>query len=197
MSDGSAGGAGRRFAAIAAIAACEALVLAGCGGRAAVPSQPRTATSAATFATAPSTTALLSPAQTAERDALTAYHGMWEDWIAMAATGDYQNPRLARHASGEALSLIYRSVYANKRDGLVARGRPTFSGMVSAAKPADIPDRITVKDCSDGSDWLNYTLDGKLKDTDPGGRHFVQALVVKNSGVWKVDILVIQAVGTC
>ncbi|WP_131767955.1 hypothetical protein [Candidatus Protofrankia californiensis] len=139
----------------------------------------------------------LPPAQAAARDALTAYHGMWEDWIAMAATGDYQNPRLTQHASGEALSLIYRSVYANKRDGLVARGRPTFSGSISAAEPADNPGRITIKDCSDGSRWLNYTLDGKLHDTEPGGRHFVQALVVKKAGDWKVDVLVIQAIGTC
>jgi hypothetical protein len=141
--------------------------------------------------------ASLSPAQLAERDALAAYHGMWEDWIAVAATSDYQNPRLTQHVSGKALSLLYRSVYVNKRDGVVARGRPTFSGKVSAAEPADNPDRVTVQDCSDGSRWLNYKPNGQLQDSSPGGRHFVQALVTKTSGVWKVNILVLQPVGTC
>jgi hypothetical protein len=183
---------------LAGVAACAGIVLAGCGGGNGNP-VPASRTPTASLATAvrPSPTASLSWAQVAERDALAAYRGMWEDWIAVAATSDYQNPMLTRHVSGEALSLIYRSVYANKRDGLVARGRPTFSGRVSAAEPAEDPDRVTVKDCSDGSRWLNYKLNGQLQNTTPGGRHSVQALVVKNTGTWKVNVLVIQPVGTC
>ncbi|EFC83513.1 hypothetical protein FrEUN1fDRAFT_3412 [Parafrankia sp. EUN1f] len=141
--------------------------------------------------------ASLTPAEIAERDALTAYRGMWEDWIAIAATGDYQDPRLARHVSGEALSSIYKAVYANQRDGLVARGAPTYAGSVTAAEPAANPDRITIVDCSDGSSWLNYRADGQLEDNEPGGRHAIQALALKNSNTWKIDVLVIQEVGTC
>ncbi|KPM50423.1 hypothetical protein ACG83_40250 [Frankia sp. R43] len=141
--------------------------------------------------------ASLTAVQAAERDALAAYRGMWEDWVAIAATGDYQDPRLARHVSGEALSLIYKAVYANQRDGLVARGAPTYAGSVTAAEPAANPDRITIVDCSDGSNWLNYRADGQLEDNDPGGRHAVQALALKTSDTWKIDVLVIQELGTC
>jgi hypothetical protein len=142
-------------------------------------------------------TASLSPARVAERDALAGYHGMWEDWIAMAATGDYQNPRLSQHTSGRALSLIYRGVYANRRDGVVAKGRPVLTPHVTATSPPDNPDRITVLDCADTTNWLNYRPNGQLEDNIPGGRRRVQALVLKKGGVWKVDVLVVQPVGTC
>ncbi|MCK9904195.1 hypothetical protein [Parafrankia elaeagni] len=139
----------------------------------------------------------MTAAQVAERDALAAYRGMWEDWIAIAATGDYQNPRLATHTSGPALSLIYRGVYANWRDGLVARGEPVLSPKVSAATPQENPDRITITDCVDSSNWLNYRTDGQLENDTPGGQRYVQALAVQRAGEWKIDQLVVQALGTC
>ncbi|WP_239338562.1 hypothetical protein [Frankia sp. CiP3] len=128
---------------------------------------------------------------------LAAYRGMWADWVAVAETSDYQNPRLTAHVSGEALSLIYKAVYANKRDGLVTRGTPTFSPWVSALTPTDDPNRATVVDCADDGGWLHYRLDGRLEDQIPGGRHHVQALAVETSGTWKIDVLVIDKVGSC
>jgi hypothetical protein len=133
----------------------------------------------------------------AERDALAAYRGMWEDWIAMAATSDYQNPRLSQHTSGRALSLIYRGIYVNKRNGVVSRGRPILSPRVTAATPAGNPDRATIVDCADSTNWLNYRPDGQLQDRTPGGHRFIQSLAVKRNGGWKIDQLVVQAIGTC
>ncbi|MBL7489721.1 hypothetical protein I6A60_29325 [Frankia sp. AgB1.9] len=144
------------------------------------------------------TAALLTPAaQQAGRDALGAYRGMWADWVAVAATSDYQDPRLAQHLSGAAFSMVYKAVYLNKSQGLVGRGQPTLSPRVTAATPADNPTRITVIDCTDDSQWLRYTLDGKPKDDTPGGRHLTEALLLQNAGVWKVDQLLIQEIGTC
>lgn len=157
-------------------------------GDPAAPTPPATARPAPSPA---SPSASLTAAQVAERDALAAYRGMWEDWVAIAATGDYQNPRLATHASGPALSLIYRGVYANWRDGLVARGEPVLSPKTSAATPPGNSDRITITDCVDSSNWLNYRTDGQLENDTPGGRRFIQALAVQTAGEWKVDQLVV------
>lgn len=122
---------------------------------------------------------------------------MWDDWVAISTTSDYQNPRLTRHVSGQALSTIYRAVYIDRHKGLVARGKPTFSPRVSALSPTATPNRATIDDCADDSKWLHYTTAGMIEDDIPGGRHRVQALVLKMTGEWKVDKLVIQAVGTC
>ncbi len=122
---------------------------------------------------------------------------MWDDWVAIASTSDYQNPRLTRHVSGQALSTIYRAVYLDRHKGLVTQGRPTFSPRIAALSPEGDPDRATVDDCADDSGWLHYKADGKIEDNIPGGRHRLQALVLKKVGTWKVDRLVIQPVGTC
>jgi hypothetical protein len=146
----------------------------------------------------PTATLLTPAAQQAGRDALAAYRAMWADWVAVAATSDYQNPRLAQHLSGDAYSMVYKAVYVNKSNGLVGRGQPALSPWLSAATPADSPTRITILDCTDDSRWLRYTLDGKPNNDTPGGRHRTEALLLLNAGgVWKVDQLLIQEIGTC
>jgi hypothetical protein len=145
----------------------------------------------------PHATLLTDAAQQAGRDALAAYRAMWTDWVAVAATSDYQNPRLIQHASGAASALIYKSVYLNKSHGVVTLGQPSFAPYVSAATPEENPNRVTIADCADDSKWLNYTTAGKLQDDVPGGRHFVQSLLLLESGIWKVDQLAIHPVGTC
>ncbi|WP_242419252.1 MULTISPECIES: hypothetical protein [Frankia] len=172
------------------------VALGGCGGGARdarrLPSPPASRTSATASPAATPTEA------TPEAAALAAYRGMWEDWVAIAATSDYQNPRLTRHVSGRALSTIYRAVAADRHRGLVSHGTPTFSPRVSAFSPSDDPTRVTIDDCADASTWLHYdNASGKLEDDVPGGRHRVQALALRTAGVWKVDELVIQPVGTC
>jgi len=122
---------------------------------------------------------------------------MFEDWIAVAATSDYQNPRLTQHASGDAGLLIYKSVYLNHADGVVTKGSPVISPRVTAVGPVPERDRATIIDCIDTTNWLNYTQNGDLQDETPGGRRFVQALVLRTGETWKVDQLVVQALGTC
>ncbi len=144
-----------------------------------------------------SPTASLTAAQVAERDALAAYRGMWEDWVAVAETSDYESPRMARHASGSALTLAYRAVYTNWQNGVVSKGSPGLNPRITAADPADRPERVTVVDCVDTTHWLNYKPDGSLQDDVPGGRSQSQALVLFRDDAWKVDQLVLQDKGTC
>ncbi len=129
--------------------------------------------------------------------ALAAYRGMFDDWVAIAVTGDYQNPRLARHTSGRALSLIYKGVYKDRESGLHSQGHPEISPKITAMTPQGSPDRASVSDCVDTSSWLSYRSNGEVQSDPPGGRHSVQALALKKDGVWKIDQLVIQNVGTC
>ncbi len=167
------------------------IVLGGCGGaRHAAPAPA--STSSATASTS------ASPSAAPGAEALAAYRGMWADWVAVALTSDYEDPQLTQHVSGHALSTIYRAVGADQHRGLVSRGTPTFSPRVAALSPSDAPSRVTIDDCADDSKWLHYDgASGKLEDDVPGGRHRVQALVLKAAGSWKVDELVIQPVGTC
>ncbi|WP_232425294.1 hypothetical protein [Pseudofrankia inefficax] len=130
-------------------------------------------------------------------EALAAYRAMFEDWIAVSATSDYQNPRLTEHVSGRALSLLYQSVYLDKQHGLVVKGRPVLVPSVTALGPEPDPSRATIVDCADDTNWLDYRLDGQLQDDTPGGRHFVQALALRTDSTWKIDQLVIKDRGTC
>lgn len=185
---------GREGRWLAAVLACAALLLVACtaGGD---PGPPPAVTSAP--GPDPSAGVSLSPAQAAERDALAAYRGMWEDWVALAASGDYQDPRLADHTSGEALETIYEAVYLDQGGGRRARGEPVLAPVVTSAEPAEDPTRVVVEDCVDDSDWLTYLPDGRLADDEPGGRRRTEALVVSGGDGWKVDKFVVQTVGTC
>jgi hypothetical protein len=150
-----------------------------------------------TLIQAPSEPPLTADDQEAATGALAAYRAMFDDWIAVAATSDYQNPRLTQHASGDAGLLLYKAVYLNHTDGVVAKGRPAISPRVTAVGPAPERDRATIIDCVDTTNWLIYKQNGELQDETPGGRRFVQALALRTGGTWKVNQLVVQAIGTC
>ncbi|WP_248832784.1 hypothetical protein [Frankia sp. Mgl5] len=115
----------------------------------------------------------------------------------LAETSDYQNPDLAHHASGEALSLIYKNIYLNKSDGVVSRGNPVLQPRVTSVSPPEAPDQAVIEDCVDDRDWLNYRADGQRQDDETGGRRLTQALALEMAGAWKIDRLVVQTVGTC
>jgi hypothetical protein len=154
------------------------------------------ATSTSTAADA-STSASLGPSASAAQAALAAYRAMYTDWASAAATSNYQDPALAHHASGSALSKITRALYIDKTEGTVGKGQPVINPAVSHLVSADNPTQVVINDCFDDSNWLQYTTDGHLYNNVPGGRHKTQALVVETGSSWKVDQLAVQAVGTC
>ncbi|GAA1214302.1 hypothetical protein LY12_003448 [Prauserella alba] len=157
------------------------------------PSSESTATSAAT------TTATPTPAETAGDRAIRAYLGMWRDMAAAAKTSDWRSPRLARNATGKALSRISRGLYADHYNGLVTKGEPRNNPEVEAVTPADNPTTVDIVDCGDDSDWVKYHADtGKPANDGPGGRRHITARVEKAvDGSWKVTDFAIQDVGTC
>ncbi|WP_245573293.1 hypothetical protein [Amycolatopsis benzoatilytica] len=135
----------------------------------------------------------------AKQDALAAYRGMWQDFVAAGTTSDWQSPKLGQYATGIALTNMSRSLYADHYNGLVTKGEPTFQPTVTSADPPDNPNKIVITDCSDGSHWLKYKADtGQLANDTPGGRHLVNAIVQKQSdGSWKVSEYGVHEAGTC
>jgi len=139
-----------------------------------------------------------SPADTARSQATVAYVGMWRDMAEAAKTSDWKSPLLARYATGEALSVISRSVYADYRNGLVTRGAPRNHPTVISAEPSDSPTTVMVSDCGDSTNWLKYRKDtSELADDTPGGRRAITAEVKKYAGGWKVSRFAVEAVGSC
>jgi len=184
------------------LATAALIMLAGCGGGSSGPPGPTdtglpgpTATRAASAT--PSPVPDLDPAQAARQAALAAYRAMWDDWVAAAATSDFESTSLAHHASGSALDLITHSIFDDSRNKVVTKGRPVISPNATDVDSTAAPTRVKVVDCVDSTHWLNYKLNGQLQDTIPGGRSHTEALVVLAGGTWRVSQLAIQDNGTC
>jgi hypothetical protein len=184
-----------RYAVGLALAAVVAFAVAGCGGSAGGAGHGSTATASPTGAAGPVPST--SAADQAQTLALAAYRAMWADMVAVSATGSYRDPRLGRHASGQAYSLLYRGVYALQRSGLVTKGEPLLHPVALSSTPSADTGQFTIQDCFDDTHWLNYKLDGQRQDDTPGGHERVNAVAIKKSGSWKVDRLAVQNPGTC
>ncbi|MFE5565062.1 hypothetical protein ACFQ68_08725 [Amycolatopsis japonica] len=146
-----------------------------------------------------SSTRVASPAEAAKQKATAAYLGMWEDVAAVATTSDWQSPRLANHATGDALSVLSRQMYADHYNGLVTKGKPVNVPVVQSAEPQGMPKTVMIRDCSDASNWLKYRADnGQPADDEPGGKHLINAEVkLAVDGSWRVARFAVEGNGTC
>jgi hypothetical protein len=146
---------------------------------------------------APSSSGSSAQVTQASQDALAAYRAAYADWVDAAKTSNYQDLALEHHMSGQALSYVSGSLRVHQVQGSVAKGEPVLRPTVGQMLPAADPTEVVINSKVDDSNWLAYTSDGRLYDNTPGGCHQSQALVVKKDGVWKVDQLAINQVGTC
>jgi hypothetical protein len=123
---------------------------------------------------------------------------MWVDFAAAGRTSDWKSPRLAEHASGDALSTMSRGLYADHMNGYVTKGAPVDHPTVTSAVPASAPTTVLISDCGDSSHWLKYlSKTGKPAPGGAGGRQAITAEVKKQAGGWKVDLFAVRAVGSC
>ena len=200
-----------RYGLATASCALAAAGLMACSGSASGPqplghSSPSTAasstTAGATASAAGSPAALPSgtgnPNSPQAKAALAAYQGMVADWVSAALTSNYQDPALAHHASGSALTYMTQQLFIQQSQKSVGKGTPrllniSFGQMIPPADPTE----VVINSCFDDSAWLQYTHDGELFNDVPGGRHQTQVLVVESNGVWKVDQFAFNKVGTC
>lgn len=150
-------------------------------------------------ASTPATTVSASPVDTAKDQAKAAYLAMWQDVSTAALTSDWQSPRLADHAAGDALSVISKAMYADHYNGLVTKGAPKNNPSVSSVDPPEAPTTVMISDCGDSTNWLKYKADtGQLADSTPGGRRSITAEVKHQpDGSWKVTRFAVEGLGTC
>jgi hypothetical protein len=141
----------------------------------------------------------MSPVDQAKQVALTAYRGMWQDFVAAGTTSDWQSPKLGQYATGLALSTLSRGMYADHYNGLVTKGEPVLNPTVASVDPPANPVTVIVNDCGDSTHFLKYRADnGQPANDGPGGRQFIKATVQKQAdSSWKVTDFGIQPVGSC
>lgn len=135
----------------------------------------------------------VSPTPPAENGAVTAYKAMWGDLVVAARESDVHHARLDDHAEGGALQLLRHMMRENGEQGLVVKGAPRFAPVITKTDSS----AVVIQDCADGTQWLQHTRDGALKDHVPGGHHRVDATVRRHGDLWMVESLYIDEVGTC
>jgi hypothetical protein len=129
--------------------------------------------------------------------AVDVYRAMWQDMVEAGKTADYSSPRLADHATSQALQLLYQGLLAAHQQNLVIKGEPHFAPTVTGVTPASSPVAVSITDCMDDTRWLNYTRDGRLQNNNPGGKHHTTATVGLLNGRWMVTRLQVAGIGTC
>lgn len=193
-----------RFSLLAGGLGVAALAAGGCssagGGLAAAapPGSVTTTSPSAAASVSPSTHPTSGAETSQEKAAIAALQGMLRDWVAAAKTANYQDPELAHHMSGSALTQVTRHLAVEQSEGVIGLGEPSLSDLSFDQEiPVADPTEIGVVGCLNDSDWLEYTTDHTLYNDTPGGRHKTQALAEDESGTWKIVEYVSQAVGTC
>ncbi|TDD67225.1 hypothetical protein E1293_38260 [Actinomadura darangshiensis] len=126
-----------------------------------------------------------------------AYRGMWSVYVDAAKTSEYESPKLARYAAGQAHSSLVSGLYANHERGVVVRGTPRLSPRVISLTPVDQPTLAEVKDCADDSRWRTYDGSGRLVGSKPAGKRQVDGTLRLFNGAWKVTELLVEKEGTC
>ncbi|MDT0263616.1 hypothetical protein [Jatrophihabitans lederbergiae] len=161
------------------------------------------ALTASTALTAPTsatpTPSVVPSAVSARAAAVASYLAMWRDFAAAGLTSDWQSPALSTHATGDALLVMSRGLYADHYNGLITKGHPVLHPTVTKATPAASPTTILISDCGDSTHWLKYVAKtGKLENDVPGGRQAITAEAKKQpEGSWKVDRFAVEGVGSC
>ncbi|MFD7169243.1 hypothetical protein [Streptomyces violascens] len=126
-------------------------------------------------------------------EALTSYRAMWADAAEASRTSDPKSPRLADHAQGNALSLLQYVMEQARKAGATSKGAVNLAPTVVKSSV----DKVELRDCIDGSKWVQDKPSGS-SDGLAGGRRHTEATVTRTStGEWKVSELYWEDAGTC
>lgn len=120
---------------------------------------------------------------TTQAAVLAAYRAYWDDVIAAGKTADWQSPRLADHATGQALQTVRDHYRQLRAEGMVDRGTVTLHPRVAALQD----DTATIQDCVDTSKFLKYDAKtGALRDTSIPGLDNIVITLKRIKGAWLV-----------
>lgn len=186
----------RGGARLGAVIACISGALVACSSQGSTPIPQANAPSG--DVTPPSATS--SPTDAAGQLAKAAYVGMWQEFAHAGTTSDWRDPALDRFATGNALTTLTRSLYADHFNHVVTRGVPKNYPQVTAVQPPNNPDTVMISDCAD-STGTSKVMEGSgapAPGDQPGGRQSIVAEVKKQpDGSWQVDRFAVEGVGTC
>ncbi|QHA10001.1 hypothetical protein GQF42_35065 [Streptomyces broussonetiae] len=118
---------------------------------------------------------------------------MWHDLAVASRTSDASSPLLDDHARGGALELLKYGLSKSKKERVVSKGAPRVDPQVVSATDQ----KVVLVDCVDDRNWLQYKLNGELKNDVPGGHYRTDATVRRNNGFWKVTDLYMHEAGSC
>jgi hypothetical protein len=123
---------------------------------------------------------------------------MWQAYAKAGATANPDDADLARYADGAALKTLRDGLASLRRKHQVLKGQYRSNPHPADAPPSAPLSTVVVEDCLDDSEFLTYTANGQLADSQPGGRRATRATVtLAGPGQWKVSSFGVQTVGTC
>lgn len=137
---------------------------------------------------------------TARQAAIAVYSGMWQAMARAGANSDWRSSEPARYATGDALTAITKSLYADHANGVVTRGAPVLSPLVRSVEPPLDPTSVLIDDCGDSTQWLKYFegTDNPAGDSNGGGRRSITAEVLRQpDGSWRVARFAVEGPGSC
>lgn len=118
---------------------------------------------------APTPTAVSSPSPTVDAreqqetaGVLAAYNGFREAYITAAATSDFNDKTLPSYIADPLLAEVRFALRQTNGQGIVYKGRPTWSAKVPQLNVTTRPYTATIEDCFDATGWdAVYKTTGK------------------------------------
>ena len=152
------------------------LALVGCADAGEAP-KPRASTPAAPAATSNSREA------EAQREVLAVYDGYRNANVRAAATADHQSKELGRYVGEPLLGQLVNNLYVMSQNGIVSRGRPTWSPKVTMLRLNASPPTAEIVDCFDTTNWnAVFKATGKSAAAPGQTKRFKVSAVAKQVG---------------
>lgn len=131
----------------------------------------------------------LSPAEQADAGAaLAAYRQAWADMAAVQDEGNYKDPRLEKHLTGNLLLTVSEALYASEQAGIASRGAPVLSPRVAAVHANASPPTVIIDDCIDPRPSVQYyKATGKIYGTAATSDIADTATMTLVNGTWMMS----------
>ncbi|GIH99200.1 hypothetical protein Pta02_12090 [Planobispora takensis] len=138
------------------------------------------------------------PQASVKQAVLTAYRGMWQEFVSAARTADWKASELGEYATGDALVVLRHGLWLAHEKEQIVKGEPILRPEVTSLTPATKPTKAQVTDCVDDTGFLVHTRSGKRADGGAAtGRHRTTADLALRKGSWYVTTFVLREAGTC
>ncbi|MFG1879336.1 hypothetical protein ACGFIV_31300 [Sphaerisporangium sp. NPDC049003] len=129
---------------------------------------------------------------------MTAYRGMWRDFVSAAQAADWDAAQLEEHATGDALIILRHGLWLADQKRQVIKGEPILDPQITSLVPESKPTKAKITDCVDDTRFVVHTRSGEpARGAAPAGRHKTTAELTLRKDVWYVTGFVLREAGTC